>query len=102
MSYQIVRTDKANDQFYDILLYIAQANSPETALNYLAKLESAITQLCEFPYSGVVPRYGTLRKQGYRVLIAERHLVFYKVNDEKLLVTIHAVVDGRMEYKNLI
>ena len=43
-----------------------------------------------------------LRKQGYRVLVVERHLVFYKVSEEQKIVTIYAVVDGRREYKNLI
>ena len=52
--------------------------------------------------SGSVPRYSVLRKQGYRVLVIERHLVFYKVNESEKIVTIYAVVDGRREYKNLI
>ena len=56
----------------------------------------------DFPYSGVSPRYSTLRKQGYLVLIAERNLVFYKVNEDEKMVTIYAIVDGRQEYKNLI
>ncbi|NMA48882.1 MAG: type II toxin-antitoxin system RelE/ParE family toxin [Tissierellia bacterium] len=40
--------------------------------------------------------------EGYRVSILEKHLVFYKVNDEDKTVIIYAVVDGRREYKNLI
>ena len=31
----------------------------------------------EFPMSGSTPRYSILRKQGYRVLVVERHLVFF-------------------------
>jgi len=58
--------------------------------------------LADFPYSGTVPRYSILKKQGYRVLIVERHLIFYKVDEEKQTVMIHAVVDGRQEYKNLV
>ncbi len=52
--------------------------------------------------SGSVPRYSILRRQGYRVLIVEKHLIFYKVNENEKTVTIYAVVDGRQEYKNLI
>ena len=52
--------------------------------------------------SGSIPRYSILRKQGYRVLIVEKHLVFYKVKEKEELVIIYAVVDGRQEYKNLL
>ncbi len=71
-------------------------------MKYLDKIESAINRLEDFLLSGGVPKYSVLRKQGYRVLIVERHLVFYKVNENDKIVTIYAIVDGRREYKNLI
>ena len=77
MSYQILRTDKADEQLRDIIFYIADD-------------------------SGSVHHYATLRRQGYRVLIVERHLVFYKVNESQQIVTIYAVVDGRREYRKLL
>ena len=49
-----------------------------------------------------VPKYSVLKKQGYRVLIVEKHLVFYKVNEKDKTVIIYAIVDGRREYRNLI
>lgn len=58
--------------------------------------------LQEFPESGCIPRYSILKKQGYRVLITERHLVFYKINEAEKLVTIYAIVEGRREYLNLV
>lgn len=103
MQYKIVRTDKADEQLREIIFYIADdSGSVDIALNYLDKIEKAINRLSDFPLSGSTPRYSILRKQGYRVFIVERHLVFYKVNDEKREVTIYAVADGRREYKNLI
>ena len=103
MEYKILRTDKADEQLRDIIFYIAEdSGSVDTALNYLDKLENAISNLSIFPNSGSVPRYATLRRQGYKVLIVEQHLVFYKVNDTSKTVIIYAVVDGRREYKNLI
>ncbi|MCC8127848.1 MAG: type II toxin-antitoxin system RelE/ParE family toxin [Clostridiales bacterium] len=103
MQYNILRTDKADEQLREIIFYIADdSGSVDVALNYLDKIEKAINRLRDFPLSGNTPRYSVLRKQGYKVLIVERHLVFYKVNDEKKEVTIYAVVDGRREYKNLI
>ncbi len=103
MKYKVIRTDKADEQLREIIFYIADdSGSVDIALNYLDKIEKAIDRLEEFPMSGSEPRYSILRKQGYRVLIVERHLVFYKVNEKEKIITIYAIVDGRREYKNLI
>lgn len=103
MKYKIIRTDKADEQLRGIIFYIADdSGSVDIALNYLNEIETAIKRLEDFPLSGNVPKYSILRKQGYRVLIVERHLVFYKVNENEKIVTIYAVVDGRREYRNLI
>lgn len=103
MKYKIIRTDKADEQLREIIFYIADdSGSIDIALNYLDKIETAIKHLEDFPMSGSIPRYSILRKQGYRVLIVERHLVFYKINEDDKIVTIYAVVDSRQEYKNMI
>lgn len=103
MKYKVLRTDKAEEQIRDIVFYIAEdSGSVDIALGYLEKLEKAIMDLEISPYIGVKPRYSILRKQGYLILIVEKHLVFYKVDEEKKIVIIYSIVDGRREYKNLI
>ncbi|RYD04116.1 plasmid stabilization protein [Desulforamulus aquiferis] len=103
MKYEIMRTDKAEEQLREIIFYIADdSGNVDIAINYLDKIENAINRLKDFPRSGNTPRYLILKKQGYLVLIVEEHLVFYKIDDEKKTVTIYAVVDGRREYRNLI
>lgn len=103
MKYKVFRTDKAEEQLRDIIFYIAEdSGSVDIALEYLEQLEDAIMNLEMFPYAGVKPRYSILRKQGYLMLIVEKHLVFYKVNEKKRVVTIYSIVDSRREYKNLI
>lgn len=101
--YKILRADKAEDQLRDIIYYIAaDSGSVDIALRYLDKIEEAINRLQEFPNSGSIPRYSILKKQGYRVVILGSHLVFYKVDKDNKVVIVYAIVDGRMEYKNLI
>ncbi len=101
--YRIMRTDKAEDQLRDLIYYMAdESASMDVALKYLDKIESSIKRLEKFPNSGSIPRYSILRKQGFRVVIVEKHLVFYKVNEERKTVIIYAIVDGRREYKKLI
>ena len=103
MKYKIVRTDKADEQLQEILYYIADdSESVDIALNYLNKIVVAIERLEDFPMYGSLPKYSILRKQGYRVLIVWRHLIFYKVNCNEKIITEYAIVDGRQEYKNLI
>lgn len=101
--YQIVRTEKADNQLRDLIYYIADdSGNVDVALKYLGKLEKAMMRLSEFPESGSTPRYAILRKQGYKVLIVEKQLVFYKIDNTNKVVTIYAVVDCRQEYMNLI
>ena len=103
MMYTILRTDKASDQLYSIIQYIAEdSSSVDVALNYPEKLEVEINKLVSTPFIGSYPRYSTLNKQGYRVLIVQRHLVFCKVDEEKKQVMIYAVVDAIQYYVNLI
>lgn len=103
MKYKIFRTLKADNQLREIIFYIAEnSGSTEAALNYLSKLEKAICQLEDFPMSGVKPKYAVLQKQGYLMLIVEKHLIFYKIDSEKKQVIIYAVVDSRRAYRNLV
>lgn len=103
MKHEILRTDKAEDQLRDLILYIAEdSGDVDIALRYLDKIEKAINRLQEFPELGSIPRYSILKKQGYRVLIVEKHLVFYKINEMEKTVIVYAIVDGRREYLNLI
>lgn len=103
MKYKIIRTDKAEEQLRKIIFYIVDdSGDVDIALKYLDKIEAAINRLQEFPESGSIPRYSILKKQGYKVVIVERHLVFYKINETDKTVIIYAIVDGRREYLNLI
>ena len=103
MIYKILRTDKAEEQLRGIIIYVADdSGSVDIAFEYLDKIETAINRLHEFPYSGCIPRYSIIKRQGYRVVIVERHLVFYKINEDEKLVIIYAIVNGRREYRNLI
>lgn len=103
MKYKILRTDKAEEQLREIIFYIAgDSGDINIALGYLEKIETAINRLKELPESGSIPRYSILKKQGYRVVIVERHLVFYKINEVDKAVVIYAIVDGRREYHNLL
>lgn len=102
MRYKVLRTDTADALIRNIVLYIAENFGNETALSKLEDLESSILKLAENPYIGIDPRYTILKRQGYKVLILEKDLVFYKIDENKKEVTVYAVVDQRQDYLSII
>ena len=76
--YQIERTDKADEMLNRIVLGIARNFGVDVALEKLDEIEEQIMLLSTQPEMGVIPKYDVLRRQGYRVLILKKDLVFYK------------------------
>lgn len=102
MKYNIVRTDVADSQIRSIILYVAEKFGKAVALEKLEHLEKGILALADNPDIGMEPKYLVLKRQGYKVLILEKNLVFYKVNESQKEVVIYAVVDQRQDYLNII
>ena len=103
MAYRILRTAKADEQLREIVLYRTEVTGRiESGLELLDALEAGFNRLSDYPESGHPPRYAALRARGYRVLIVEKYLAFYRVDQVTKTVTIYAVVDGRRDYLNLV
>ena len=102
MKYEVIRTDTADAGIRKIILYVAQNFGNTVALEKLDEIEKRILDLGDDPYIGVVPRYLVLKRQGYKVLVLEKDLVFYKIDEENKKVVVYAVVDGRQDYLNII
>ncbi len=102
MKYKILRTDTADIHIRKIIMFIAERFDSETAETRLDELEKSIMKLSDNPHLGEQPRYPILRRQGYYVLILEKDLVFYKINEERKTVIIYAVFDQRQDYLKLI
>jgi len=100
--FTVIRTDTADSLIHKIILGIADKFDTEVALEKLDELEKQIMSLADNPYIGTNPRYMILRRQGYKVLITEKNLVFYKINEKENVVTVYAVVDQRQDYLNII
>ena len=102
MKYKVIRTETADVQIRKIILHIAENFGSEVALEKLKGLEQSILDLGILPSKGVEPRYLVLKRQGYKVLILEKNLVFYKINEENKDVVVYAVVDQRQDYLDII
>ncbi|MCI8693710.1 MAG: type II toxin-antitoxin system RelE/ParE family toxin [Lachnospiraceae bacterium] len=102
MKYKIFRTDVADSQIRSIILYIAEKFGKEIALQKLDDLEKGILALADNPELGTEPRYPVLKRQGYKVLILGKNLVFYKVNETRKEIILYSVVDQRQDYLSII
>ena len=99
---KVLWTETADLHLRQIILYIAENFDTPTALKKLDELEASILKLGSNPYLGEEPRYPVLRRKGYRVLVLEKELVFYKVDEDKKEIMIHAVVDQRKDYLTIL
>ncbi|MBR1479152.1 MAG: type II toxin-antitoxin system RelE/ParE family toxin [Lachnospiraceae bacterium] len=102
MKYEVIRTDTADSLIRKIVLSVAENFGTDVALEKLDNLEETIRSLGENPYIGTEPKYNILKRQGYLVLILEKDLVFYKVDDDMKQVIVYAVVDQRQDYLSII
>ena len=102
MKYKVIRTDTADAGIRKIILYVAQNFGNTVALEKLDEIEKRILALGDDPYIGTEPRYLVLKRQGYKILVLEKDLVFYKIDEENKNVVIYAVVDQRQDYLNIV
>lgn len=102
MKYHIIRTDTADEGIRKIILYVAANFGNKVALEKLDDIEASINKLANDPYIGIIPRYPLLKRQGYKVLILDKDLVFYKIDEANKEVIIYAVVDQGQDYINII
>ena len=82
MKYEVLRTDTADAGIRRIILYVAQNFGNNVALKKLDEIEGRISILEDDPYIDTDPKYPVLKRQGYKVLVLEKYLVFYKIDED--------------------
>ena len=102
MKYNIIRTDTADAGIRKIILYVAQNFGNDDAIEKLNEIEKRILSLGEDPYIGTDPRYLVLKRQGYKILIIDKNIVFYKIDEDNKNIFIYADVYQKQDYLNII
>ncbi len=86
----------ARNQLRDIATVYRMKAGVKSAKHITDKLLTSIRRLEEFPNMGVVPQSTMLEKFGYRMLIVDAYLCFYK--QEKDVVYINQILHGSVDY----
>lgn len=77
-AYTVRYLSTAEQDLLEIFDYIKKDN-PSAAKTLLERFDQRISQLTEFPQTGVIPKDDRLKRLGYRVLLVENYLVFYVI-----------------------
>lgn len=99
MSHDVRVLRRAVRDLEEIRRYV-ERDRPLVAGNFLDSLLTAIGALAQHPLRGARPRDGRLRGLGYRYLIVESYLLFYKVG--RKVVRVYRVLHGRQRYQVLL
>jgi len=94
---KIKYTPVAVDDMDEIFSYISKENI-DAAEIILEKISNKVTRLSEFPNMGSVlsDEEYTLTRRGYRFIIAEPYLIFYRIIDNTIII--HRILHGRRDY----
>ena len=99
--YSILITAPAESDLTEIAEYLAvQSGDEAVALSELEKLQAAVFSLAQAPERAPLSRLKKLKRKGFRVLVCEPYLIFYRVADQA--VTVHRILHNKRDYQNLL
>ncbi|MCC6273202.1 MAG: type II toxin-antitoxin system RelE/ParE family toxin [Deltaproteobacteria bacterium] len=96
--YPILYLPSAERDLIAVLDYVSR-ESAAGAARILDELDKAIQRLGRFPESGAVPKDKSLKSRGYRFIVVENYLVFYRF--EKKQIVVYRVLHGKRRYEFL-
>jgi toxin ParE1/3/4 len=88
----------AEDDLSEIVMYIA-SERPSSAGEIAGKIEKDVALLSHHPLLGRIPQEEELAQSGYRYLVVENYLIFYKI--EERTVYVHRILQGARDYLSL-
>ena len=96
--YRVVFLQPALDDLEEIALYIAKGSN-ESALKKHDKVVSSADKLETFPKLGTLVPDKKMSESGFRMLVIDKYLLFYKIYDGE--INILRVLHGMRDYPKL-
>jgi len=97
--YNVLVLPIAREDIAEIYYYIALDN-PDAALQVTDNIMDKIDNLGQFPNSYPLVSDGALAQKGYRMLVIDSYIAFFKVFEADVLV--YRVLHGRRDYPQLL
>ncbi|MEO8233396.1 MAG: type II toxin-antitoxin system RelE/ParE family toxin [Ignavibacteriota bacterium] len=98
-NYQIRFLKIAEEDFSEIINFIA-ADNVKAANDIADKIEEDLLLLSENPLLGRIPRDEEIKNLGYRYLIVQNYIIFYKIEVNSILV--HRILHQARNYKSIL
>lgn len=89
----------AEEDLVGLVSYLA-AENPRAAATVLDHIETRLQALASHPFVGRFPHDPQLTARGYRVLVIDNYLVFYKVKDTAVMV--YRILHGARDLLRLL
>lgn len=86
----------------EIVASFVMLGSKQGATRIKDKLGKAAEQIFHFPYSGVTIPDPKMSKMGFRMIVVEKHLMFYKVFEDEKKIVFYRVLNGKRNYPTLM
>lgn len=77
-----------------------ERDRPDAARRQLERLLDTVDSLAEQAERGAQPRDERLKRLGYRFLVRDAYLIFYKIG--RTAVRVHRVLHGRRRYASIL
>jgi len=90
---------RAQLDLLEIQAYLLR-DDPAATTRLINQLVGELERLATFPSRGARPRDDRLRKAGYRHIVRDQYLIFYKVL--RSYVRVYRVLHGRRMYRDLL
>ncbi|NKC12713.1 MAG: hypothetical protein GKR94_11075 [Gammaproteobacteria bacterium] len=101
MIYEVIFTDSAHQDFYEILDYIAKDN-PQNALNFIDRLFIDRLQQRTKNTLAIAPFGGALYKNGIRFLPFDNYVVVYEPNETHKQVFVYMVSERHRQWRSIL
>ena len=98
--YTIEFLPAALNNMTEIISSFVMLGSKQGAVRIKKKMEKAAEQIHSFPYSGMSDF--KLSKLGFRMIVIEKYLMFYKVFEKEKKVVFYHVLNGKINYPTLL
>lgn len=89
----------AEQDLVELVSYLAEEN-PRAAAEVLDHIEARLRTLAAHPFTGRVPHDLKLMALGYRALVVDNYLTFYKVRGKVILV--YRILHGARDIMHLL